>query len=129
MILDPDLVFFVEDESGVIGFSLTLPDINEVLKKVNGRLFPFGIFRLLWDLKIAKNIKGLRILVLGVLKEYRNLGVDSLLYLETFKEGMRKGYTHGEMSWVLEDNVRMMRPLEVLGARHYTTYRIYEQPL
>ncbi|MEM2983032.1 MAG: N-acetyltransferase, partial [Candidatus Bathyarchaeia archaeon] len=90
---------------------------------------PFGIFRLLWDLKIARNIKGLRILVLGVLEEYRNMGVDVLLYFETFKEGIRKGYTHGEMSWVLEDNVKMMRPIEALGARHYKTYRIYEYPL
>lgn len=129
LIIDPDLIYFVETDDEIIGFSLALPDINEVLKKVNGRLFPLGLFRLLWDIKIAKKISGARILVLGVLKGYRHLGVDSLLYLETFKEGLRKGYTRGEASWILEDNVQMLRPIEAIGARHYKTYRIYDCPL
>jgi hypothetical protein len=125
-ILDPDLIFFVETEERIVGFSLTLPDINQVLKKLNGRLFPLGIFKLLY---YSRKIDQLRVLILGVNEGYRKMGVDVLLYVETFREGLRKGYKRGEFSWILEDNVAMVRPLEAIGARHYKTYRIYDLPL
>ena len=86
-ILDPDMVFFAFVGDEMVGFSLTLPDINQALKKVDGRLLPFGIFKLLYH---SKKIDQARVLLLGVLEKYRNLGIDGVLYMETFKTGIQK---------------------------------------
>lgn len=125
-ILDPDLVFFAEIDEKVVGFSLALPDINQALKRINGRLLPFGLFKLLY---YSRKIDQLRVLLLGVAQGYRRMGIDAALYMETFKEGLKKGYKRGEFSWILETNEAMIRPLERLGARHYKTYRVYDYPL
>lgn len=125
-ILDPDLAFFVETDGKIVGFSLALPDINQALKKINGRLFPLGFVKLLYH---ARKIDQLRVLLLGVAKEHRGTGMDLVLYMESFKEGVKKGYKRGEFSWILEDNKAMIRPLEVMGASHYKTYRVYDMPL
>lgn len=125
-ILDPDLVFFVEVDGKIVGFSLTLPDVNQALKKVNGRLFPTGFIKLMYHFK---KIDQVRVLLLGVAQGYRRKGIDAVLYLETFKEGIKKGYKRGEFSWILEDNEAMIRPLEAIGASRYKTYRVYDLPL
>jgi hypothetical protein len=125
-ILDPDLVYFVEVEERIVGFSLALPDINQALKRINGRLFPFGLLKLLY---YSKKINQVRVALLGVAPGYRKLGIDGVLYLESFREGTKKGYHRGEFSWVLEDNVAMARPLEAIGGRRYKTYRVYDLPL
>jgi hypothetical protein len=125
-IIDPDLVFFVEVEDRMVGFSLSLPDMNQALKRINGRLLPLGLFKLLY---YFKKIDQLRVLILGVTEGYRKMGIDGILYLETAKEGIRKGYKRGEFSWILEDNLAMIRPLEAIGARHYKTYRVYDMPI
>jgi|YNPBryantNP2012_1023418.scaffolds.fasta_scaffold14806_2 hypothetical protein len=125
-ILDPDLVFFAEVNGRIVGFSLTLPDINQALKRVNGRLFPLGLFKLLY---YSRKIDQVRVLILGVVEGYRKMGIDAALYLETFKEGVRKGMKRGEFSWILEDNQAMIGPLEAIGARRYKTYRVYDLPL
>jgi ribosomal protein S18 acetylase RimI-like enzyme len=125
-ILDPDLAFFVEAQGQIVGFSLTLPDINQALKRINGRLFPFGLLKLLY---YSKKINQVRVLLLGVAKAYRKKGIDAILYLETFKEGFKKGYYRGEFSWFLEDNIDIISPMEGIGAKRYKTYRIYDLPL
>jgi GNAT superfamily N-acetyltransferase len=125
-IMDPDFVLFVEVEDRIVGFSLALPDVNQALKKINGRLFPFGLFKLLY---FTRKIDQVRVLILGVEENYRGMGIDVALYLECFKEGIRKGIHRGEFSWILEDNSAMMRPLEAIGAERYKTYRIYDLPL
>ncbi len=125
-IIDPDLVFFAEVDGRIVGFSLTLPDINQALKRINGRLFPFGLLKLLY---YSRKIDQVRVLILGVTEGYRKAGIDAALYLETFKEGIRKGMKRGEFSWILEDNKAMIGPLEAIGARRYKTYRIYDLTL
>jgi GNAT superfamily N-acetyltransferase len=125
-ILDPDLVFFVEIGGKIVGFSLTLPDVNQALKRVNGRLFPFGFMKLMYHFR---RIDQVRVLLLGVAQGYRRMGIDAVLYMETFKEGIKKGYKRGEFSWILEDNDAMIRPLEAIGASRYKTYRVYDLPL
>lgn len=125
-ILDPDLVFFAELDDKIVGFSLTLPDINQALKKINGRLLPFGFLKLLYQFR---KIDQVRVLLLGVAQGYRRIGIDGVLYLETFKEGIKKGYKRGEFSWILEDNEAMIRPLEAIGATRYKTYRVYDLSL
>jgi GNAT superfamily N-acetyltransferase len=125
-IVDPDLVMFAEIDGKPVGFSLTLPDINQILKKMNGRLLPFGIFKLLAG---KKKIDVLRVLIMGVRHEFQKKGIDSVFYLDAIKEGNRKKIKGAEISWVLEDNVLMRQSAEKLGAYIYKTFRIYSKNL
>jgi hypothetical protein len=125
-IVDPNLVFIIEVEGKLAGFSLALPDLNQVLIKLNGRLFPWGMLKLLWYTKIKNKINGARIITLGVVPEFQKRGIETAFYVETFNEGTKKGYTWGEMSWILEDNLLMNRGLQLLGAKVYKKYRLYE---
>jgi len=125
-IVDEDIVYFAEKDGEPIGFSLAAPDINQALKKINGRLFPFGIFKLLYH---SKKIDRLRVIIMGVVKEYRNKGIDSVFYLDTYQKGINKGYNWGEFSWILENNDPMNAALRNIGARVYKTYRIYEKKI
>jgi len=123
-IVDPDIVFFAEVDSKPVGFSLAVPDINQALKKINGRLFPFGLFKLLY---YARKIDRLRVLIMGVIEQYRNKGIDSVFYLETYRKAIAKGYKWGEFSWILENNDPINTALRNIGAKVYKTYRIYEK--
>lgn len=124
-VVDPDFIIFLEKEGQTIGCALALPDVNQALRHVNGRLFPFGLLKILYH---ARRIRRIRVLALGLLREHRGKGLDILLYLQLFKNGFRKSYHQGEFSWVLEDNIAMCRPLERIGAKLYKTYRFYERP-
>lgn len=122
----PELVLIAELNSKPIGFALSLPDINLVLKyNRRGWLIP-GIIRLLIN---KKKINGIRIIALGVLKEYQKTGVAGLLFYETALRAMKAGYYWGEAGWVLEDNLMMNRSAEMMMAIRYKTYRIYQQNL
>ncbi len=125
-VIDPDLVIIAEVDGRPVAFSLALPDLNMALKHINGRLFPIGLPLLLWH---ARKIDRVRIPILGVIKEYRGKGIDTVLYYETFRIGTGKGYHSCEMSWILEDNELMNRAAKMMGARKYKTYRLYERPL
>jgi GNAT superfamily N-acetyltransferase len=126
-IVDPDLCLIAEVNGEPVGFSLALPDINQALKKLpNGRLFPFGIFRLLWE---KRRIRGMRVLTLGFKPGYQHQGLGAAFYVRTLQAGAAKGYTHGEASWILEDNWEMRRPMENMNAQVHKTYRIYDKTL
>lgn len=126
MIVDPHMVFIAEVDGEPVGFSLALPDLNLVLKRLNGKLFPFGLLRLLWHTKVRKTIDGVRILTMGVIPAYQKRGIDNIFYIRTIRDGIKRGYKWAEMSWVLEDNILMNRVLKILGAKLYKKYRIYE---
>lgn len=126
MIVNPDLCYIAKMDGDVVGFSLTIPDANQAIKHTDGKLFPFGIVKLLWHMR---QVNFVRVLALGVIDKYRNHGVDAALYYETFRRGIEMGFNSGEMSWILEDNYPMRNALEKMGAEIYKTYRIYEQPL
>lgn len=126
-VVEPELALLAEDAEGrPIGFSLSLPDLNQAIRHANGRLFPFGLLKILWH---RRHVDAVRVITLGLLEEYRGKGIDALFYLETFRRGMRLGYYKGEFSWVLEDNEAMRRPLERFGARVDRKYRLYDRPL
>ncbi len=133
LIVDPELILFAMVKGKEVGFGVGLPDANQVFKKIpDGRLFPFGIFKLLWFLKgpgKRSAINRCRIPILGVLKEYQPLGIGPLLYLEYYKRGPANGYPIGEASWILEDNAAMLKAAEKMKGRKSKTYRVYEQPL
>lgn len=128
-ILDPRIVTIAEHEGKPIGFSLALPDINQALIHLKGRLFPFGLLKLLWHTKIRNKINQARMVIFGVIPEYQKRGIDSLLFVETFNRGTTHGYTTGELSWILESNEMMCRAAEQMGAVPYKRYRIVEMPL
>lgn len=122
-ILEPGLVLLGEVQGKVVGFALGLPDINQALKHTNGRLFPLGLLKILYH---KRSIRSLRVLVLGVVEEYRTAGVAAGFYAELFRQAVRLGYNGCEASWILEDNTLMNRSAKALGGKRYKTYRIYE---
>jgi len=128
-IVDPELVFIAEHQGRAVAFCLALPDINQALIKLRGRLFPFGILKLLWHTKIRRKITCLRMITMGVVPEFQKRGVDSMMYVATFKGGVERGYETAELSWILETNDLMCRAAEMMGARLYKRYRISEMPL
>lgn len=121
-IVDTDFVVFAEVNGVPAGFSLSLPDFNFVLKKLNGRLFPFGIFKMLY---YKSKIDIYRVITMGVKKEFQKRGIDSVFYLEAITCGNKKKLKGAEISWVLEDNMVMRQTAEKLGSQVYKTYRTY----
>ena len=121
-----DLVLFAYWEEEPVGFSVSLPDYNEVLKHLNGKIGLLGALKFLY---YSKKIKKVRVMLLGVKQTFQKKGVEGLLYIETFKRGDRKDYHQAECSWILEENVLMQHGIEAMGGKRYKTYRIYEVPL
>jgi GNAT superfamily N-acetyltransferase len=126
MIIEPDLALFLEYKGETVGLSITIPDLNQVLAKTNGRLFPTGIIHLLNRKKI---INQGRLAILGVLKEHRRKGFEIVLIAESARRGRALGYVGGECGWVLEDNDAMNRGIEAAGGELYKTYRMYQKAL
>jgi hypothetical protein len=125
-IVIPDLVLFAESKGKPIGFGLSLPDINTALwYNRKGRLLP-GLFQLFFR---KKEINLVRVIVLGVLPEYLNTGAAGVLFYETAVRAKALGYAYGEASWVLEDNVRMIKSAEAMNGKVTRRYRIYEKPI
>ena len=129
-ILVPDLVWLAEIEGKPVGFILCIPDINEALGKINGRLTTFG-----WPLGLAKllyykrRIKRVRLVALGVIPQYRRNGIAEMLVLRTIEEAMIKRGFVGEASLILENNQLMNRFLAAIGLEKEKTYRIYRKAL
>ena len=122
----PDLVLFAYIGEEPVGFSVSIPDYNEVLKHLNGKVGLLGALKFLY---YSKKIKTVRVMLLGVNQAFRKKGIEGLLYLETFKRGIKKGYPKAECSWILENNPFMQHGLEAMGGKRYKTYRIYEMPI
>ncbi len=124
-------VLLAEVDGKTVGFSITLPDINEAIRPLNGRLtkfgLPLGAARFLYR---KRRIKTARMMVLDVLKEYRRRGVAEMLILHTLDYGKNVlGYTGAELGWTLEDNAAVNLTIESVGGRRYKTYRVYSKAL
>jgi len=126
-VLDEDWAYMAEKDGEVVGAALTLPDINQVLAKLNGRLLPFGWLRFLLG---KRQIDQLRVFALGVKHDYRHTGVAAGLYLKHLETAARPGTIEGgEMGWILETNGPMNRAMEGMGGTVVKKYRVYEKPL
>jgi GNAT superfamily N-acetyltransferase len=125
-VADPDLVLFVEMNGKPVACAVSIPDVNQVLKRMNGRLLPFGIVHFLRRRRI---ITRARMLLLGVLPEVQRLGIYPLLIAESHARAVRRGYVSGEVGWTLEDNTLINAGIEAAGGRLAKTYRLYEKPL
>lgn len=129
-IADLDLVLLAEDRAGnLIGFSLAVPNVNTAFARIrDGRLFPFGLPKLLWHLRSGA-MRSARVLAMGVVPAWQRKGVDALFHAQQRQIGMAKGLTHVELSQVLETNIMMWRTAALVGGQVRMTHRIYEKPV
>ena len=125
-IIHPKAVLFAEDEHAKpIGFAIAIPDVNVILKGMNGSLLPFGWVKMLWQLP---RLKQYRMFALGVIPEYHGLGIDSLIYRALY-ESCYSPHIRVEINYVLEDNYPMNNAIIKLGAKPLRRYRVYEMAI
>jgi len=125
LIVDPDAVWIVEDNGKAVGFCLGFPDINVLLKRINGKLFPLGWARLLCGIK---KLRDYRLFGLAVHPDWQGRALDSLMYINLYKNLAAKK-VRMEANYILEDNLRIKHALEKLEMNKIKTYRIYEKTL
>jgi GNAT superfamily N-acetyltransferase len=123
-ILDERFAFVAEKGDEVVGAALTLPDMNKVLAKLNGRLLPFGWVKVLRE---RRRIDEIRVFALGVKREYRHTGTAAAFYAEHWRECLRRPIRRAETGWILETNEAMNRAMEALGGDIVKRYRVYER--
>ena len=132
MLLDDRLVWFAEVNGEAVAFIVLLPNINEAIRDLNGRLLPFGWAKLLWRLK-SHRVKSARVPLMGMRRSLSGTLIGSALPLQLIGAILPApaifGFRSIELSWILEDNLPMRRILERLGARAYKTYRVYGKVL
>jgi hypothetical protein len=131
-ILEPRLVWFLEIDGEAAGFGVLLPNLNDAIYDLGGRLIPFGWAKLLWRLKV-KGVNRGRIPLMGIKRKFardpRGAFAPFVILDAIRREGVKLGITEAEYSWILEDNLPMRHILEGFGARIYKTYRIYQKAL
>ncbi len=120
----PDLTLLAEIDGEPVGCFVALPDLNQALRHMNGRLFPWGLLRFLY---YRRRIDTVRTAMMGVKKRYRRLGIDILLLTTAWLQAPKLGINQGELGWVLEDNHPMIKALEDTGAQPTKRYRIYQK--
>ena len=128
-----ELVRVAEFDGEPVAFMLTIPDINELIKDLNGELFPFNFIKLLWRLRKPR-ARRLRVPLMGVARKLHHTRLASQLAFMmieyTRRDGTKKyGATHGEFGWILEDNKGMLSIAQLPGAAVNHRYRIYEKHL
>ena len=125
-VVDPELVLIVELDGEAVACAVAIPDINQVLKRMRGRLLPVGWIHFLRRRRIVTR---LRVVMLGVLPAARRLGLYPLLIAELHRRAGAGGYVEAELSWTLEDNDSVNAGIAAAGAQRSATYRLYEKPV
>jgi GNAT superfamily N-acetyltransferase len=125
-ILDSDLAFFAEVDGRPVGFSVGIPNVNEVIQKMDGKLFPFGLFKYLY---YRKKISAFRVMLMGVSEAYRRKGIEAVFIYKTIMAGVSKNFKGAELSWVMETNKALISELEFLQSEPYKRYRILSKTL
>lgn len=131
-LIEPPFFWFAEVDGEPSAFIIGLPNLNEAIADLGGRLLPFGLFKLLWRLKV-KGVKTGRVPLMGVKRKLHGTTLGSVLPLHLIasirKSALARGYETAELSWVLEDNARMRHIGEALCGPAYKTYRLYGKEL
>lgn len=124
--IDPELIYIARknDTNEPIGFVVAAPDYNQVLKKMNGNLFPLGILKFYY---YKKRISAMRIFIQFVIPKYEGKAVNGAIFYQLFKKAREKGIVSVEGSTIGEDNIRSIKSVEDAGGIHYRTYRIYNK--
>ncbi len=132
LLIETEHVCIIEVDAKPAAFGLTLPNLNEAIADLNGKLLPFGWAKLIYRLKFNK-VKTARLPLMGVRKEFQHSWMGaamSFVIIEmVHSRNKKRGRVQGELSWVLEDNVAVRKIIESTGCKPYKTYRIYEKPL
>ena len=134
MLLIPELVWFAEVSGVPAAMCVAFPDLNEMVKDMKGTLLPFNWAKLGWRLLTRKSfVSGTRVPLMGVMPEYKNKTMGSVLALLTVgavrRESLRLGFPVCEMSWVLDSNHQTRHSIEGIGGKIYKTYRMFEQAI
>jgi hypothetical protein len=133
LVIDPEMAFMAEIDGQAAGMCITVPNLNEAIRDLHGRLVPLGWAKLLWRTKV-RHPKSARVILLGVREQYRkNLKkygfLSAAMYVEVAKRGAAKGYEWAELSWTREDDTPINLGIRSMGGRAYKTYRVYEKRL
>ncbi|KPF86543.1 dATP pyrophosphohydrolase [alpha proteobacterium AAP38] len=131
LLINPKLAWIAEVDGKPVAFGVCLPNLNEAIADLGGKLFPFGIFKMLWRLKVA-GVKTARVPLMGVRRDVGGWLQAILPFLVVDRmrlEARKLGYEWIELSWILEDNRPMRRMIEAIGSDRYKTYRLYERAL
>ncbi len=126
LVFDPHWAMVAERDGETAGMALTVPDFNQVLRRMNGRVRPSGLWHYLRRGRLTDRV---RVGFLGVKPAFQHLGVAAALYVRHFDVAVTRPQKWGEMGWVLEDNRPMNRSLEALGGRIVKRYRMYERAI
>lgn len=128
-LLVEDYALLAEDKGKPIAFMLTLPDYNEAIRPLRGKLMTprlIGFLKYLMGWRVPKIA---RAITMGIVKEYRQRGIDAMLLAHTLENALKRGVKEGELSWMLEDNQMILRPMTAFNAVRYKTYRLYDRVL
>jgi len=130
LILVPELTQIVEIDGEPIAVGLALPNLNEMIGDLRGKLLPLGALKLLWRLKV-RGPRSARLIILGIRRKLRQVrryaALSTFMYVEMHKAGQRLGVLDGELSWTLEDNSPVNVGIRFMGGKKYKTYRLYER--
>jgi GNAT superfamily N-acetyltransferase len=126
LVYDRDWFMVAELEGETVAIAITIPDMNQVLKKMKGRVLPLGWWHYL---RRARIIDGVRVGFLGVMPEHQHTGAAALLYMEHYDMAAKEPRKWGEACWILENNKAMNRGLEAMGGQIVKRYRVYEREL
>lgn len=133
MIIREDFTYIAEVDGVPQAMMVTLPNINEIIRDLDGKLFPFGVFKLLWRLKLKPSFKTVRVPLMGVRTEYQNSRLSGIMSFGLFEScrqsAIKIGCEEAELSWVLEENTRLSKMLESIGCVKYKTYRLFQKDL
>jgi hypothetical protein len=132
LLLDDQIALVAEIDGRAAAVAVALPNLNEAIHDLDGKLLPFGLPKLIYRLKIARP-KSARLILLGIKKEFRHKkrygGLSTALYVEMAQRGGRIGYEWGELGWTLEDNRPVNLGIKMMGGVVYKRYRLYEKSL
>jgi hypothetical protein len=132
LIVDPDIAFMAEVDGETVGMCIMLPNLNEAIADLGGKLLPFGFAKALYRLKV-KHPVSTRLMMLGlrehIRKQRRYGGLSAAMYVETARRGFAKGYKWAELSWTREDDAPINLGIKMMGARVYKRYRVFRRSL
>jgi hypothetical protein len=132
LILEPGITRIVTIDGEPAAVAVALPNLNELARDLNGKIFPTGVFKLLYRLKV-QGPKSARLLILGIRKKFRNVrkyaGLSAFLYAELNNNGKKLGIEWGELGWTLEDNGAVNAGIRMMGAKPYKKYRVFDKAL
>jgi hypothetical protein len=132
LLIMPEITCIVSIDGEPAAFALAIPNLNELVRDFDGKLLPLGLPKLLWRLKV-RGPRSARLVFLGIRKKWRNVrkyaALSAFMYAQMNEGGKKLGIKEGELGWTLEDNGRVNAGIQMMGAKQYKTYRVYEKPI